>query len=140
MSELAHYLRSPTVSDWRSGFNAAEGSANGLHGAVANGNGARGYVLGQSGDRWVAFVGCVGAFDLGPVTPGRWTHLALVNDGRELALYLEWGENSWPPPLPPAVEPWFRIGTAGRPEEHFKGLIHAVRVFTFRPSPLRSSG
>ena len=49
--------------------NAAEASVKGLKGVVANGNGARGYVLGQSGSRWVVFVGCVGAFDLGPVTP-----------------------------------------------------------------------
>jgi hypothetical protein len=110
--------------------NAAEPSAKGLHGAVANGNGALGYVLGQSGERWVAFVGCVGAFDVGPVTPGSWTHLALVNDGREVAAYLN-GEKIRGVSPTPRVEPCFRIGTAGRPDEHFKGAIHAVRAFTF---------
>jgi hypothetical protein len=113
--------------------NATEASAKGLHGAVANGNGARGYVLGQSGDRWVAFVGCVGPFDVGPVTPRQWTHLALVNDGRDLAVYLN-GEKIRSASPTPGIEPWFRIGTAGRPEEHFKGLIHVVRVFTFAPN------
>ena len=108
--------------------NASEASVKGLKGVVANGNGARGYVLGQSGNRWVAFVGCVGAFDLGPVTPGRWTHLAMVHDGRELAAYLD-GEKIRAGSPTPAVDPVFRIGTAGMPEEHFKGLIHVVRVF-----------
>ncbi|MCX6931054.1 MAG: LamG domain-containing protein [Verrucomicrobia bacterium] len=108
--------------------NASEASVKGLKGVVANGNGARGYVLGQSGNRWVAFVGCVGAFDLGPVTPGRWTHLALVHDGKELAAYLD-GEKIRAASPTPAVDPVFRIGTAGLPEEHFKGIIHVVRVF-----------
>jgi hypothetical protein len=110
--------------------NAHDESAKGLKGVVANGDGARGYVLGQSGNRWVAHVGCVGAFDIGPVTPGKWTHLALVHDGKELAVYLN-GEKIRPVSPTPAVEPVFRIGTAGLPEEHFKGLIHVVRVFTF---------
>ena len=109
---------------------AAAGSVKGLKGSVANGNGALGYVLGQSGNRWVAFVGCVGACDLGPVTPGQWTHLALVNDGQELAVYLN-GEKIRRTPPTPRVEPVFRIGTAGLPEEHFPGQIHSVRVFTF---------
>lgn len=109
--------------------NAAEASVKGLKGVVANGDGARGYVLGQSGDRWVAFVGCVGPFDIGPVTPGTWTHLALVHDGKELAVYLD-GEKIRSASPTPAVDPVFRIGTAGLPEEHFKGLIHIVRVFT----------
>ena len=112
--------------------NAAEASIKGLKGVVANGNGARGYVLGQSGGRWVAFVGCVGAFDIGPVTPGHWTHLALVHDGKDLAAYLN-GEKIRPVSHSSGVEPFFRIGTAGLPEEHFKGLIHVVRVFTFVP-------
>jgi hypothetical protein len=112
--------------------NAAEASVKGLKGVVANGNGALGYVLGQSGNRWVTFVGCVGAFDIGPVTPGRWTHLALVNDGQELAAYLN-GEKIRPVSPTPKIEPVFRLGTAGLPEEHFKGLIHSVRVFTFAP-------
>ncbi|MBN2376681.1 MAG: LamG domain-containing protein [Sedimentisphaerales bacterium] len=112
--------------------NAAEDSVKGLKGVVANGNGALGYVLGQSANRWVAFVGCVGPFDIGPVTTGKWTHLALVNDGRELAVFLN-GEKIRPASPTPSVEPIFRIGTAGLPEEHFKGLIHIVRVFTFTP-------
>ncbi|MCL5097203.1 MAG: LamG domain-containing protein [Candidatus Omnitrophica bacterium] len=111
---------------------AGEASVQGLKGVVANGNGARGYVLGQSGSRWVAFVGCVGAFDAGPVTPGKWTHLALVNDGNDLAVYRD-GEKIRSVSPTPAIEPVFRIGTAGLPEEHFKGLIHCVRVFTFAP-------
>lgn len=112
--------------------NASEASAKGLHGVVANGNGARGYVLGQMDNRWVAFVGSVGAFDIGPVTTGQWTHLALVNDGKEPGIYLN-GERIRPAASTAAVEPVFRVGTAGLPEEHFKGLIHSVRVFTFEP-------
>lgn len=111
---------------------AGDASVPGLKGVVANGHGGLGYVLGQSSDRWVAFVGCVGAFDLGPVTTGRWTHLALVNDGHELAAYLD-GEKIRTLAPTPRVEPVFRIGTAGQPTERFKGLIHRVRVFTFAP-------
>jgi hypothetical protein len=111
---------------------AAEASVQGLKGIVANGNGALGYVLGQSADRWVAFVGCVGAFDIGPVTPGRWTHLALVNDGKELAAFLD-GERMRTVSPTPSITPSFRLGTAGLPTEHFKGLIHHVRIFTFAP-------
>ena len=102
--------------------NAAEASSQGLTGVVANGNGARGYVLGQSGNRWVAFVGCLGACDIGPVTAGQWVHLALVNDGKELAAFLN-REKIRPASPTPGIEPVFRIGTAGLPEEHFKGLM-----------------
>lgn len=112
--------------------NAGEETVTGLKGIVANGNGGRGYVLGQSGNRWVIFVGCVGPFELGPVTRGQWTHLALVNDGHELVGYVN-GEKIRPAAPTPAVEPVFRVGTAGLPEEHFKGCIHVVRVFTFAP-------
>lgn len=109
---------------------AADASAQGLKGIVANGNGALGYVLGQNGDRWVLFVGCVGAFDVGPVTPGRWTHLALVNDGKELAVFLD-GQRVREVSPTPSITPTFRVGTAGLATEHFKGLIHHVRAFTF---------
>ena len=132
------YVRTAALFDVTNRFgleawvNATEASVKGLHAAVASGNGALGYVLGQSNDRWIAFVGCVGAFDIGPVKAGQWTHLALLNDSRELAVYLN-GEKIRPIPPTPAIAPWFRIGTAGQPEEHFKGWIHAVRVFTFAP-------
>ncbi len=118
---------------------AAEQSAKGLKGIVANGHGGLGYVLGQMGDRWVAFVGCVGAFDLGPVMPGQWTHLALVNDGRELAAYLN-GERVRSAAPTPSVAPQFQIGTSAGPDEHFKGLVHAVRVFTFAPGRFDPAG
>ena len=112
--------------------NAATQSVNGLHGVVANGNGGQGYVLGQSDDRWVAFVGCVGAFEIGAVVPGQWTHLALVHDGAELGVFLN-GQKVRRAALTPAVAKCFRIGTAGLPEEHFHGLVHVVRAFTFSP-------
>jgi hypothetical protein len=111
---------------------AAEASVTGLKGVAANGNGGRGYVLGQSGARWVVFVGCVGSFDLGPVVPGRWTHLALVHDGAEFAAYLD-GERIRSAAPTPGIEPVFRIGTGGQINEHFHGAIHRVRVFTFVP-------
>jgi hypothetical protein len=138
------YVRTGALFDRNDRFgleawvNAGEGSAKGLKGVVANGNGAKGYVLGQSGTRWVVFVGCVGAFDLGPVAAGQWTHLALVNDGRELAAYLN-GDKIRSVSPTPGIEPVFRIGTAGLPEEHFKGLIHAVRAFTFVPGQFDSN-
>ncbi len=132
------YVRTGALFDRNDRFgleawvNSSEASVKGLKGVVANGNGALGYVLGQSGNRWVVFVGCVGAFDIGPVTPGQWTHLALVNDDNELAAYLD-GEKIRAVSPTPEIKPVFRIGTAGLPEEHFKGLVHTVRIFTFAP-------
>ena len=102
----------------------------GLHGVVANGSGAQGYVLGQFGDRWVAFVGGVGSFDLGPVEVGQWVHLAIVNDGGSGRGYRN-GKMIRDIHLTSAVMPQFRIGNAGLPSEGFKGLIHSVRVATF---------
>jgi hypothetical protein len=109
---------------------AGEADAQGLKGVMANGTGAQGYVIGQSGGQWVVFVGSVGAFPIGPVEPGRWTHLALVHDGTALTAYRD-GEPIRTVPPSAAVAPFFRIGTAGLPDEHFKGRIHQARVFTF---------
>ena len=116
---------------------AAEAAAQGLKGVVANGNGALGYVLGQSGNRWVAFVGCVGAFDLGPVTPARWTHLALVNDGKELAAYLN-GEKIRGVSPTPGIAPFFRIGTAGLADRAFQGANPRGQGVHVRPGPVQS--
>jgi hypothetical protein len=52
--------------------NAAQQNQQGLHGAAANGDGARGYVLGQMNDRWVAFVGAVGATEFDPGSGRIW--------------------------------------------------------------------
>ncbi|MEX2673240.1 MAG: LamG domain-containing protein [Phycisphaeraceae bacterium] len=102
----------------------------GLRGVVANGSGAQGYVLAQSGNRWIAFVGGVGGFDMGPVEEGVWTHLAIVNEGGNARAYLN-GELVREIALSSAVAPQFRIGNAGQPTEGFKGMIHSVRVATF---------
>ncbi len=102
----------------------------GLHGVVANGNGGRGYVLGQSGDRWVAFVGGVGSFDLGPVQEGAWTHLAIVKDQDSARAFRD-GALVCEIAAPAAIASQFRIGNAGLPTEGFKGLIHEVRVAKF---------
>ncbi|MFI4860946.1 MAG: LamG domain-containing protein [Phycisphaerales bacterium JB063] len=109
---------------------AEESDATGLQGVVANGSGAQGYVLGRMNGRWVAFVGSVGAFDLGPVTAGEWTHLAIVNDDGDAAAYLN-GQRVRDILLSPAIADQFRIGNAGLPSECFAGLIHSVRVATF---------
>ncbi len=134
--KLEHYTRAGALFDASDNFglevwvNAAQQRDEGLHGAVANGDGARGYVLGQINDRWVVFVGGVGAISLGMVQPGQWTHLALVRDGDHCVGYLNGGKVATSP-LSPAIAPCFRIGTGGLPTEGFHGLIHAARAFTF---------
>lgn len=111
---------------------AADAMADGLKGVAANGHGGLGYVLGQKGGRWVAFVGCVGSFDLGPVLPGRWTHLGLVHDGKTPVAYLD-GEKVRTLAPTPSLAPILSVGSAGQPNERFHGAIHTVRIFTFAP-------
>lgn len=109
---------------------AGEADGEGLRGVAANGDGGRGYVLGLMGDRWVVFVGSVGAFEIGPVTVGRWAHLAVVNDGGSAAVYFN-GRRVREVSLSPAIADQFRIGNAGLATEGFGGQIHSVRVATF---------
>jgi hypothetical protein len=141
--KLQHYTRDGALFGENDNFglevwvNAAQQNEEGLHGAVENGDGSRGYVLGQMNDRWVAFIGSVGATDLGAVQPGQWTHLALVREGDHCVEYLN-GAKVATSPLSAAISPYFRIGTGGLPTEGFHGLIHAARAFTFEPGKLEA--
>lgn len=99
---------------------AEEANHAGLRGVVANGSGAQGYVLGQYGDRWVAFVGSVGAFDLGPVHVGQWVHLAIVNDGGDAGVYFN-GERIRDIRLSPAVAPSFALAMRACPPKASRG-------------------
>ena len=41
---------------------------------VSNGDGSLGYTLAQQGDKWGAFVGCVGWVEMAPVVKDRWVN------------------------------------------------------------------
>ncbi len=98
-----------------------------LRGIVANGNGARGWVIGQIDDNWVMFIGAIGRVDIGRIVPDQWVHLAAVNIGGSGALFLN-GERAGSFSVGGDFNDGFSIGTSGNPSESFEGLIHAVRV------------
>jgi len=110
---------------------ATEQDNPGLHGIVANGDGAIGYVLAQSGNKWIVFVGGVGVFDMSDVVPKKWTHLAIVHDGSSWDCYVDGQKvGGFNPSL--AVADTFTVGDFGRGVEPFKGKIHEVRIATFK--------
>ena len=66
---------------------ALKGKDPGYHAVLANGDGGRGFLLGQKDGQWALLVGGVGAFPLGEVKAEAWTHLALVKSaGRGLGV------------------------------------------------------
>ena len=106
---------------------AEKGNAPGLHGVVSLGDGARGYSLVQSDDQWGAFIGGRGFVAMGPVLPGRWTHLAMVNQAGGSLLYLDGAPvGAFPPST--GIHPRFTIGDMGHGKECFRGDIAAVRL------------
>ena len=52
----------------------------GIHTVLANGDGANGFLIIQSGDQWQLFIGGSGGQNLGKVKANIWTHLAIVRD------------------------------------------------------------
>ena len=104
----------------------------GLHGVVSHGDGARGYTIAQQGSRWVAFVGGRGAYPMGPVVSGMWTHLAMVAGGSRAGVYVN-GERTGGFPGSTGVTANFSIGDMGGGKEHFAGLIHEVRLARVGP-------
>jgi hypothetical protein len=115
------------VEAWAKAYNANHPD---LHGVVANGDGANGYTLAQQNDKWVMFVGGIGAFPIGPVVKDQWTHLAIVVDGDNNFIYMNGIRVSkFQPNHNP--NPTFTIGDMGRGKEAFHGEIHEVRLGAF---------
>ena len=111
---------------------ALKGNDSDLHTVVSNGNGASGFILGQSGDEWVVLVGCVGFTTLAKVEPGTWTHLAVVKAGGAVSGWIN-GRNVCRLPELGGGAPNFSIGATAPGRESFNGWIAEVRYATFKP-------
>lgn len=104
----------------------------GLHAAVANGNGASGFIIGQSGDQWSVFIGGVGATSLGKVEKETWTHLAIVKSAGAVTGWVNGKKVANLPGLG-GGQPNFSIGASAPNKEAFHGWIAEVRHSTFQP-------
>ena len=99
---------------------------------------ASGWGLYQFGNSYGALFGGVtyiGMFSA-PVTPGAWTHLALVRDNGVTKFYMDGiarATNTTAVPLLPTGR--FAVGAAPQSlnQEFFNGSLDEVRVFTFEP-------
>jgi hypothetical protein len=66
------------------------------------------------------------------LVPGRWQHLAVVGDGRQIALYLDGKEVARGPgtaPLVPNSKLGFQIGNGYHEQRCFNGAIDDVRIY-----------
>ena len=106
----------------------------GLHGVVSNGDGAVGYTIAQQGPRWVAFVGGVGAFEMGNVARDTWVHLALVAEGSDCSLHVD-GRRVGSFQRAARLAPRFTIGDMGHGKETFHGDVYEVRLCRIAGGP-----
>lgn len=111
---------------------ALKGNAGGWHAAVANGNGASGFLMGQNDNQWSVLVGGIGNVNLGPVQPETWTHLAVVKNGGQVTGWLNGLKISTLPDLGFGVQN-FSIGATAPSNESFNGWVAEVRYSTFKP-------
>jgi len=111
---------------------ALKRNADGLHTVVANGNGASGFIIGQSGDEWVVLVGCIGFTTLAKVKPETWAHLAVVKSGGMVSGWVN-GQKVCRLPDLGGGAPNFSIGATAPGNESFKGWVAEVRYSTFKP-------
>lgn len=111
---------------------------NGFKCLAYNGNSAaNGWGLYQFGDTYggllggLAFVG----FGAAPVTPGLWTHLALVRDQGLTTLYVNGVAVGATPTAPNVPDGRFAVGVQSQSlnQEYFSGALDDIRVFTFNP-------
>lgn len=103
----------------------------GYHAALANGDGARGFVIGQKEDQWILLVGGVGVTPLGKVEAGKWMHFALVKSAGAVSV---WGNGKLISKQVPNVgggNPNFSIGATGSNREAFNGWVGEVRYSKF---------
>jgi hypothetical protein len=111
---------------------ALKGNDSGLHAVVANGNGASGFIMGQSGDDWVVLVGSIGFTTLAKVQPETWTHLAVVKGDGEVSGWINGRKVCRLPDLGGGAQN-FSIGATAPNNESFKGWVAEVRYSIFKP-------
>lgn len=111
---------------------ASQENDGGWHAAVANGNGARGFLIAQKDDQWAVLVGGVGGVTLGEVEQERWTHLAIVKSQGAVTGWLDGKRVCNLPNLGGGIEN-FSIGATSPGREAFGGCVAEVRYATFQP-------
>ena len=111
---------------------ALKANAGGWHAVVANGDGGRGFLLGQNSDHWSVLVGGIGAISLGKIIPGQWTHLAIVKASGRVSGWLNGRQTADLPDLG-GGGPNFSIGATAPNKEPFSGWVAEVRHATFQP-------
>ncbi len=112
--------------------NATKADDGGWHSVLANGHGGRGFLIAQSGDRWKVLVGGIGETTLGKITPGKWTHLAIVKEGGNCSGWMDGTKVCALPGLGGGAAN-FSIGATSPGKEPFHGWISEARVATFEP-------
>ena len=111
----------------------AADSTSGNAGIAYNGNTSNsGWGLFRLGGNYGALYGGKAVWGSSPMTPGEWTHVALVRDGGASTFYLNGspsGTTGTAPNTPAAGA--FSIASNNIGTELFDGMIDHVRVFTF---------
>ena len=102
---------------------------------AAYGDARQGICLAQRGNVWLYSERDVDAWEIGPVRPGQWTHLAAVRDQKGFHLFLDgravsasigyFGKAAFPN--------GFSIGSPGPDARSFQGEIYEARLFSFQP-------
>ncbi len=98
---------------------------------VANGNGENGYVIAQKADRWLLISGGVGVVEMGEVSKGIWTHLAMVIDEGKGSVWVD-GEKIKDFHPTKELAPNFSIAVSDKGEDAFSGEVYEVRYSTFK--------
>lgn len=112
---------------------ATQANDKGLHTVLANGNGAIGFLIAQSGDQWQLFIGGIGGTNLGKVNANTWTHLAIVRDRGTTSAWIDGTKVANHLPAGGGGANNFSLGASAPGKEAFNGWISEARVSTFQP-------
>ncbi|MCP5537519.1 MAG: LamG domain-containing protein [Akkermansiaceae bacterium] len=105
----------------------------GYHAAIANGDGGRGFILGQKNGDWMVLVGGVGDRSIGKVEAKKWTHLALVKASGMVSAWINGKRVANQLPGIGGGSANFSIGATAPNREPFNGWVGEVRYSTFKP-------
>jgi len=103
---------------------------------ASNGNGAKGYIIGQKGKQWVLVSGSVGVVPIGEVIKGQWVHIAAIYDkgvtelAGDVTIWLN-GKKVASVGKTTVFYPCFSIGSNANGGDNFNGDIYEVRYSTF---------
>lgn len=112
---------------------ATQDNDKGIHTVLANGDGANGFLIIQSGDQWQLFIGGSGGTSLGKVKANTWTHLAIVRDRGTTSAWIGGEKVANQLPASGGGANNFSLGASAPGKEAFSGWISEARVSTFQP-------